>query len=99
MRRAIASLCVCWLGWCVSAPSKEPSNTTPLAFGMTRTQAEAALGVPLRRLAGHAGMYYATGPVGIPGYYPTNSALALQFRGGRLTGWKQDWSLPRKFYN
>ena len=51
MRRAIASLCVCWLAWC-GAPR---SNTVPLAFGMTPDEASAALGLPLVYHSGRPG--------------------------------------------
>ena len=93
MRRAIRSLCVCWLAWCASSSP----NTAPLAFGMTPPEAAAALGMPLTYLSGRRGsqIYYAAGPEGIAGFYPTDTALALQFRRGRLTGWKQDWRLRR----
>jgi hypothetical protein len=93
MRRVIASLCVCWLAYC-GAPR---SNALPLAFGMTPAQAELALGAPLAYRSGRGGskIYVAEGPAGIPGFYPVDSALALQFRRGKLTGWKQDWQVRR----
>lgn len=93
MRRLIASLSVCWLGWCV-APG---SNTAPLAFGMTPAEASAALRLPLVYHSGRRGseIYVAGGQAGIPGFYPTTFEIALQFRRGRLTGWKKDWHLLR----
>jgi len=39
----------------------------------------------------------ATGDAGIPGFYPSDYGVALQFRNNRLTGWKKDWRL-RKIY-
>jgi hypothetical protein len=93
MRRALATLCVCWLAYC-GAPR---SNTFPLAFGMTPTQAEFALGTPLHRYSGRGGSktYLAVGFAPIHGAYAVDTALALQFRRNRLTGWKQDWLLRR----
>jgi hypothetical protein len=93
IRQAIATLCVCWLAWC-GAPG---SNSVPLAFGMTPDQASAALGLPLIYVSGRPGseIFVATGPAGIPGFYPTDHGIALQFRRGRLTGWKKDWQLRR----
>jgi hypothetical protein len=93
MRRALATLCVCWLAWC-GAPR---SNTVPLAFGMTPQEASAALGLPLTYHSGSRGseIYLATTQAGIPGFYPVDHGLALQFRRGRLTGWKKDWQLRR----
>jgi hypothetical protein len=91
MRRLIASICLCWIGYC-GAPD---SNTAPLAFGMTPQQAASALGVPLTYYSGRPGaeIYVATGSAGIPGFHPVDAGIALQFRRGRLTGWKQDWRL------
>ncbi len=40
-------------------------------------------------------IYLAYGAPGVPGFYPVDSALALQFRNGQLTGWKKDWRLRR----
>lgn len=93
VRQAIATLCVCWLAWC-GGPG---SNTVPLAFGMTPDQASAALGLPLVYLSGRPGseIFVAAGRAGIPGFYPIDHGIALQFRRGRLTGWKKDWQLRR----
>jgi hypothetical protein len=94
MRRAIATTCICWLATC-GAPA--PSNTIPLAFGMSPAQVETALGVPLHYLSGRGGskIYVAAGFAPIHGAYAVDTGLALQFRRGRLTGWKQDWQLRR----
>ena len=92
-RHAVASLGVCWLAYC-GAPH---SNTLPLAFGMTPAQTANALGVPLTYHSGRNGskIYVASKSAGIPGFYPVENGLALQYRRGRLTGWKQDWRLSR----
>jgi hypothetical protein len=93
MRRIIASICVCWGAFC----GAYQSNVAPLAFGMTPEQVTAALGVPLTYYSGPPGseIYVVAGSAGIPGFYPVDSALALQFRRGRLTGWKKGWHLYR----
>jgi hypothetical protein len=93
MRRAVVTFCVCWLAWC-GAPR---SNTLPLVYGMTPAQAEAALGEPLLYHSGRGGskIYVAAYPTGIPGFYPVDTGIALQFRNNRLTGWKKDWQLHR----
>jgi hypothetical protein len=92
MKRVIASLCICWAAFCGTQ-----SNTAPLVFGMTPQEASIALGVPLVYYSGGPGseVYLAYGSPGIPGFYPVDSALALQFRNGQLTGWKKDWRLRR----
>jgi len=80
--------CVCWLAYC-GAPR---SNILPLEFGMTPKEVEAALGEPLVYHSGRGGsqIYIAVGPTGIPGFYRVDTAIALQFRRGRLTGWRSD---------
>ena len=40
-------------------------------------------------------IYVAYGQAGLLRAYPVASAIALQFRNGRLTGWKKDWRLRR----
>jgi hypothetical protein len=94
MRRAIVTFSLCWIAWC-GAPH---SNTLPLAFGMTPTEASNALGVPLMHLSGRRGgseILVATGEAHIPGYYGSDYGIALQFRNNRLTGWKKDWRLRK----
>jgi hypothetical protein len=93
MRRAFASFCVFFAAWCGATGT----NTAPLTFGMTPTEAAAALGMPLTYHSGHRGskIYIATGLEGVPGYYPVDTAIALQFRRNRLTGWKYDWRVRR----
>ena len=92
MKRVIASLCICWAAFCGTQ-----SNTAPLVFGMTPQEASIALGVPLVHYSGGPGseIYLAYGAPGVPGFYPVDSAIALQFRNGQLTGWKKDWRLRR----
>jgi hypothetical protein len=89
----VVSLCVCWLAYCGATRS----NTLPLEFGMSPDQASVALGVPLEYHSGRHGseIYVAVRDARIPGFYPTEEGVALQFRRGRLTGWKKDWKLNR----
>jgi hypothetical protein len=94
VRRAVVTFSLCWFAWC-GAPH---SNTLPLAFGMTPTEASNALGVPLMHLSGRPGgseILVATGNAGIPGFYGSDYGVALQFRNNRLTGWKKDWRLRK----
>jgi hypothetical protein len=64
---------------------------------MTPEQASAALGVPIFYHSGRPGSetYVTAGSVNVPGFYPVDTAIALQFRNGHLTGWKKDWRLRR----
>jgi hypothetical protein len=70
------------------------SNNRPLAFGMDAEQTARALGGPLQYVSGRPGseVYLAwrnTG--GGSGLVVHHHRLFLQFRHGRLAGWKGDW--------
>jgi hypothetical protein len=69
------------------------SNTTPLAFGMGEQEAARALGTPLNYISGRPGdeIYLAFRHAGGTGFFNRKDRLYLQFRRGRLTGWKGDW--------
>ncbi len=69
------------------------SNDTPLVFGMDVADASRALGEPLSRVSGRAGdeIYLAIRDIGGSGLLNHRDRLFLQFRKGRLTGWKADW--------
>jgi hypothetical protein len=88
-----ASICLCWAAYC----GPYDSNAWPLAFGMTPQEASTALGIPLTYYSGSPGseIYLASGSAGVPGRFPVDAAITLQFRRGHLTGWKKNWSLPR----
>jgi hypothetical protein len=69
------------------------SNAAPLVFGMPADAAAQALGVPLIYVKGRPGdeIYLAYRDIGGSGLFPRKDRLFLQFRKGRLTGWKGDW--------
>lgn len=69
------------------------SNTTPLAFGMGEEDAARALGAPLTYISGRPGdeIYLTFRSIGGSGFFNRQDRLYLQFRKGRLTGWKGDW--------
>jgi hypothetical protein len=92
-KSTVAALVLCWAVNC----GPYDSNTWPLAFGMTPQEAATALGMQLTYLSGPRGseVYVATGSAGVPGRFPVDAEITLQFRGGHLTGWKKNWSLPR----
>ena len=90
MRRLVAAACACWIGICAAH-----SNTAPLAFGMTPQEVADAFAAPLVRIRGPRGgeIYLAEVRASVPGFYPVTRRTVLQFRNGRLTGWKNDWNL------
>ncbi|KIZ35865.1 hypothetical protein OO17_25285 [Rhodopseudomonas palustris] len=69
------------------------SNTTPLAFGMDAEDAARALGKPLNYISGRPGeeIYLVFRDIGGSGFFNRRDRLYLQFRRGRLAGWKGDW--------
>ncbi len=72
------------------------SNNIPLAFGMDADTASRALGLPLTYVSGRPGaeILMAVQPVNGDGFMSRYDPLYLQFRKGRLTGWKGNWSRP-----
>jgi hypothetical protein len=69
------------------------SNNTPLAFGMDPEDASRALGTPLNYVSGRPGdeIFLAFRNIGGSGLFFHKDRLYLQFRKGRLAGWKGDW--------
>lgn len=73
------------------------SNNAPLEFGLTPEQTATALGAPLVRAAGRPGNEVFTAQVFGGNYFARTDTLFLQFRKGRLTGWKVDRRMARPF--
>ena len=69
------------------------ANNTPLAFGMNEEDAARALRQPLNYISGRPGdeIYLAFRDIGGTGFFNRKDRLYLQFRRGRLAGWKGDW--------
>jgi hypothetical protein len=91
MRRVNQAVLWGCLGWVAACSYQDlGTNAIPLAFGMSPWAAEAALKAPLERVSGRRGsqIYYAQLP------WDYNRQIWLQFRGNRLTGWKNSW--PRQ---
>ena len=71
------------------------SNHAPLVFGMSPAEAADALRSKLTYVGGrrnHA-IYLALSDTGSSLFFTRRDHLYLQFRHGRLTGWKGDWNL------
>ena len=69
------------------------SNHFPLEFGMDVTAVSAALRQPLQYVSGPPGgeIYLALRNQGGSGLINHHDRLFLQFRNGRLAGWKEDY--------
>jgi hypothetical protein len=84
------------------APARaQLANNTPLTFGMTTDQASQALGVQLTYVRGPPGeeMYLALPNVKGSALSDRRDGLYLQFRRGKLAGWKGDWGSKRPCCN
>jgi hypothetical protein len=91
------------LAWLALTPARAqmfamptPPNI-PIAFGMTPEQVAAALGVGLLYVSGRPGdeMLLALPNVKGATLASRSDGLYLQFRHGRLSGWKGDWGTIR----
>jgi len=73
------------------------ATTVPLAFGMSPDEVSAALGVPLSYVRGSRGNELLLALPNVKGSALTirSDGLYLQFRRGRLSGWKGDWGTAR----
>ena len=73
------------------------SSGAPLSFGMSTEEASAALGVPLSYIRGGPGNELLLALPNVKGSALTirSDGLYLQFRRGRLTGWKGDWGTAK----
>jgi hypothetical protein len=73
-------------------------NNAPLVFGMDVEEVSRTLGVPLRYVSGRRGneIYLAIRDTSGIILFSRRDPLYLQFRGGRLTGWKGEsgYTLP-----
>jgi hypothetical protein len=94
MRRPIIITCVWWLAAC-AAQGYQGIDNDPLAFGMTKDQVARVVAAPLIYLSGSRGSerYLVQRPATVPGFYPVDTHIVLQFRRGRLTGWRRDWQM------
>ncbi|HUO01075.1 MAG TPA: hypothetical protein VMU69_33165 [Bradyrhizobium sp.] len=94
-------LMVATLAAALSPAQAQLANSTPLTFGMTADQASQVLGVQLIYVRGRRGeeMYLALPNVKGSALSDRRDGLYLQFRRGKLTGWKGDWGTKRPCCN
>jgi hypothetical protein len=89
-RQAVLWGCLAWFSNCPWADVR--TDAIPLEFGMTPDVVATALGVPLVHVSVVAvpSTYYAERSTQIPSVFTYDHLLWLQFRNGKLTGWKND---------
>jgi hypothetical protein len=90
---AVAIWAVAMTAAATSPAQAQWSNNTPLAFGMNVEEASAALGTTLVYVRGRPGdeMFLALPNVKGSALSDRRDGLYLQFRRGKLDGWKGDW--------
>jgi hypothetical protein len=77
------------------------ANDMPLSFGMDAQAVSLALGTTLKYVRGHPGdeLYLALPNVKGSALTDRRDGLYLQFRRGKLEGWKGDWGTNRPCCN
>ena len=100
MRRTVLIACISWFAACGAQAGagtwfSQPRDNDPFVFGMTRADVERVVGAPLVYLSGARGSerFLVARPATVPGFYPVDSSIVLQFRRGHLTGWRRDWQM------
>jgi hypothetical protein len=95
MRRALIILTFWLIGLAAAQAGYKDAYNDPLVFGMTRADVERVVGAPLTYLSGARGSerFLVERPATIPGWYPADTRIVLQFRRGHLTGWRRDWQM------
>jgi hypothetical protein len=94
-----AALLLANLMWAGAADAAQPGQAfgAPLSFGMSADEASVALGVPLSYVRGRPGDELLLALPNVKGNALAirSDGLYLQFRRGRLTGWKGDWGTAK----
>jgi hypothetical protein len=104
MRSVIFGMAV-WMaataGSLLSSAHAQQANNTPLAFGMNAEEASRVLGTTLVYVRGRPGdeMFLALPNVKGSALSDRRDGLYLQFRRGKLDGWKGDWGTNRPCCN
>ena len=97
MRRLIALALVLMPAVALAASPQRPlgSYNDPLLFGMTPDEVTRVVEAPLIYLSGPRGSerYMVERMATVPGWYPVDTRIILQFRRGRLSGWRRDWQM------
>jgi hypothetical protein len=95
---AVTIWTVAMVGALPSPARAQMTNNTPLAFGMNVEEASAALGTTLVYVRGRPGdeMFLALPNVKGAALSDRRDGLYLQFRHGKLDGWKGDWGTDHR---
>ncbi len=98
--RIILVVCATLLAGSVARAGGHGFYNDPLVFGMTPDQVERVVQAPLIYLSGPRGAerYLIERMSSVPGIYPVDTRIILQFRRGRLTGWRRDWQMRPSWF-
>ena len=100
LKMLMVNIMTTWLALAIVAltpASGQQARGAPLTFGMNADEVSQALGVPLNYVRGRSGeeLFLATSNVKGSALASRSDGLYLQFRKGRLAGWKGDWGTIR----
>jgi hypothetical protein len=95
MRRLLLVTTIWLAGFSAAQAGYRDAYNDPLVFGMTQAQVEAIVQAPLVYLSGARGSerFLVERPASVPGFYPVDARIVLQFRRGKLSGWRRDWQM------
>ena len=76
------------------------SYNDPSAVRHDVRRGRALVDAPLIYLSGSRGSerYMVERMSSVPGWYPVDARIILQFRRGRLTGWRRDWQMRPSWF-
>jgi hypothetical protein len=96
-RLAATLFTIACLSWAPARAQQLTPPNIPLTFGMTPDQASQALGVQLYYVRGRPGDELLVALPNVKGaaLASRSDGVYLQFRHGRLSGWKGDWGTIR----
>ena len=102
MRRLVLIALFLIPGMALAGSPQRPlgSYNDPLLFGMTPKQVEQLVQAPLIYLSGSRGSerYMVERMSSVPGWYPVDTRIILQFRRGKLTCWRRDWQMRPSWF-
>jgi hypothetical protein len=102
MRLLVIATCALLVSGAAQAAGAQrlSSYNDPLRFGMSVDEVARIVESPLIYLSGPRGSerYLVERMSTVPGIYPVDTHIVLQFRRGRLTGWRRDWQMRPAWY-
>jgi hypothetical protein len=105
MRRTILITGAIWLAACGAQAFagtwfSQARDNDPFVFGMSKDEVARVADAPLVYLSGSRGSerYLVERRATVPGLYPVDTHIVLQFRRGHLTGWRRSWQMRHYWF-